>query len=238
MKNTSPDSSHKRVPLSKVSWYNRSMNAHNFIDLSGQIFGRLIVIKQTVRRSPKVPLWLCRCDCGKLAIVEGKNLRGGLTSSCGCLHNESIAKRSITHGLTDSPEYKVWCGMKRRCYNKNEKCYERYGARGITVCDRWLHSFENFLADMGARPSAKHTIDRIDNNNSYSPDNCRWILHVDQCANRRSNVVICYNNETRILSEWAKITGLNPSTIKMRLKLGWSPEKALTQPTRLSKENP
>lgn len=122
--------------------------------------------------------------------------------------------------------------MLQRCHNPKDKFYSDYGGRGIEVCDRWKESFDNFIFDMGNRPSSKHSIDRIDVNGDYEPTNCRWADAVQQGRNKRNNRRIILGNETRCLSEWSEITGLKAHTIAMRLKLGWGVEKALTTPVR------
>jgi len=134
-----------------------------------------------------------------------------------------------THGASQTPEYMVWKNMKGRCNNPKNSVYKHYGKRGITVCARWLTSFENFIIDMGARPSALHQLDRIDVNGSYSPENCRWAAPTQNARNKRNNRLISYNGETLPLSAWAERTGIAYNTLRMRLEAGWEPERALTE---------
>ena len=206
------------------------MTAHNFIDITGVRFGRLVAISQGERINKKVARWNCVCDCGKRVVVEGKSLRHNMTKSCGCLHSSALGDASRTHGLTGSDEYKIWCGIKRRCYNTNEHCYPRYGGRGIKMANTWRHDFLSFYADMGKRPSPIHSIERIDTNGNYEPNNCIWITMAEQAKNKRSNIVITFNGETMILADWSKKLGIPYPTLQRRLNKGWSHEKALTTP--------
>lgn len=213
------------------------MPSLNFIELAGLRVGRLLVISQAERYRPKVPMWNCVCDCGKTTVVAGKHLRGEKVRSCGCLLKDSISSISKTHGLTNSPEYGVWCGMKRRCFNKNELSYPSYGGRGITVCSQWVNSFETFFADMGARPSGNFSIERVNPNGDYSPENCTWIPMRDQAANKRNSIRWLFNGENLLMNEWSVKTGIPVPTLSARKKAGWLIERLLSTPLDTSKRN-
>jgi hypothetical protein len=158
------------------------------IDIAGQRFGRLVVIRRTgTKRTSAV--WLCHCDCGTNRHISGAALRSGNTQSCGCLHREAVIesnRRKRRHGMAGTGTYRAWQDMKTRCTNSRRKCWNDYGGRGISICARWSNSFENFLADMGERPPGL-TLDRINNDDGYKPSNCRWATRLDQTHNRRPN---------------------------------------------------
>lgn len=210
-------------------------NHPKFKDLTSQTFDRLTVIHLCGRTKRGTLKWLCICTCGNHHIVIGGSLTAGRTKSCGCLIQETrrMKGRSTTHGLIHTPEYRSWYHMKTRCYNDNSKSYKNYGGRGITVCERWLSSFENFFTDMGQRPSSIHSIERIDNDGNYSPQNCRWATPTEQARNCRNNRFITYKGKTKCLAEWAKYMGMSVSVLRQRLlKLGWTIERALETPVR------
>jgi len=157
------------------------------VDITGQRFGRLRVLKPIEQRYRRY-YWLCQCDCGQETTVDGIKLRNGNTRSCGCFRNETTVSRTLTHGHSKrkgwTQEYRSWTKIFQRCYNPKCKNFHDYGGRGITVCERWLQ-FENFIADMGNKPTPKHSLDRINNDGNYEPGNCRWATHTEQMRNRR-----------------------------------------------------
>jgi hypothetical protein len=196
--------------------------------LVGKRFSKLIVLKYAETKNES-RFWSCRCDCGNKTLACSSALNSGHKKSCGCLARINLALSRITHGKSKTREYSIYCGMLARCYNRNKKIYRRYGGRGISVCKRWRHSFNNFLADMGNLPTPNHTLDRINNDGNYKPSNCRWATMAEQCKNRRTSIKITYNGETKILSDWAKLLGFNQTTLKQRIvKLHWPTKRAFT----------
>lgn len=153
------------------------------IDLTGQIFGRLTVIKEVDRNKYGQSMWECLCDCKNTTIVQGGSLHSGNTQSCGCLRKEKIKESLIKHGMCKTSTYNAWVGILQRCNNPRNQDYHNYGGRGIAVCDRWL-KFENFISDMGLKPTGL-TIDRINNNLGYFKENCRYASSIEQNRNRR-----------------------------------------------------
>lgn len=210
------------------------------IDLTGQKFERLTVLHRAPNRKNSTSArWVCQCICGTISLVDAGDLRrpeGGV-KSCGCLQRE-IAKEtraaaSTKHGMAFSPEYRIWAGIKRRCLDPNMANYAYYGGRGITICDEWKDSFEQFYEDMGPRPSPKHSIEREKNELGYFKENCFWATLTEQARNRRNNHMITINEETRCLAEWLEIYHLCASTFHRRRKQGMSEEHAITTPSRL-----
>jgi hypothetical protein len=186
-------------------------------DLTGQVFSRLTVmyLHDVIKNRC---IWHCVCDCGKETNVRGNKLTGNYIKSCGCLNNELRSERKKTHGLSDKiPEYRSWLGLRERCYCVTDAKYNHYGGRGIKVCDRWRYSFENFLADMGRKPTKNHSIDRIDNDGDYCPENCRWATKTEQVRNRRVTLRVNYTGFVYPLIEICKILDFNYDTICTRV---------------------
>lgn len=188
-------------------------------DMTGSRFGRLVVLELAEIRTEA--RWLCQCDCGQLTTVAGSELRNGSTKSCGCL-------RSSQGGGYKTPEYTTWREMKRRCCNPRCPEYHLYGGRGIAICDRWRHSFVNFLADMGPKPSPDHSVQRVDNDGNYEPTNVVWATPLEQAQNTRKVRLLTYNGETMSIRAWARKLGLEHSTLRRRIALGWPPEKVFS----------
>lgn len=184
--------------------------------------GRLTPVRYVSGDSKKIAGWICICECGKEIFSRTSHLLKGLSKSCGCYANEMTAKRNYKHGNAKRKErsgaYKTWIRMKRRCFDESHENYSYYGGRGITVCENWL-SFENFLIDMGPRPEGME-IDRIDNNGSYEPGNCRWVNHTQQMRNMRRNTRIDTPLGIMAASEACEIFGLNRRYLYERIKIG------------------
>jgi hypothetical protein len=200
-------------------------------DIAGQKFGRLTVVSFVGIEAKRVR-WLCVCDCSKEMIARADMLRSGNTRSCGCLHRDYTASGAARrkHGLAGTREYRLWLGMRDRCENASNPEWGNYGGRGIKVCDRWS-DFENFLADMGKRPNRNLSLDRIDNDGNYEPGNVRWATTKEQARNTRRNRVLTFRGESKPLIEWAEVQGIAAHTLHARItRLGWSVERALTEP--------
>lgn len=197
------------------------------LDLANKKFGRLLAISS--RYDGKRRMWKCLCDCGNGCEVDASKLNTGHTKSCGCLHREAIS----THRSTYSPEYRAWQAMKSRCTNHSNVGYKHYGGRGISVCDSWKESFEQFLLDMGLKPTPSHSIERLDVNGDYEPSNCVWASVEIQKRNRRNTKLITFNGVTKTLTEHAEDNGLNSGTVWVRInELGWSVQDALSTPAK------
>ena len=203
-----------------------------FRDLTGKVFTRLTVLEYVGRGPNWNAQWACRCVCGNEIIALGTTLTGGRKKSCGCLPRELSSARQKTHGQGGSPTYNSWHDMMRRCYVSHNKTFPNYGGRGISVCERW-HMFENFLEDMGERPSDK-TLERTDNDGDYCPENCVWADKITQMNNTRANRLITFNGKTQSLAMWARELHLNYGALKARItKYCWPVERAFTEPLRV-----
>lgn len=184
-------------------------------DLTGLKFGKLTVIKKVGRDKKYNTLWLCKCECGNEKIVARDKLVVGNTKSCGCAKSKFFTNLNKKHGLSHSRLWRVWCNIKKRCYYKNHKAYKEYGERGITVCEEWLNDFQAFHDWAMANgynenaPKGQCTIDRINNNGNYEPNNCKWVSMKEQARNKRNNKIITYNGISKCLVEWAEDMNLN-----------------------------
>lgn len=203
-----------------------------FIDLTGQVFGRLTVLRRSGASAAGHARWFCSCECGNTVYVLRPYLRTGETKSCGCLRSDRTREANTKHGLSYHSSYNTWVSMLDRCLNPKAAEYKNYGGRGITVCDRWL-DVKNFIADMGERPAGL-SIERKDVNKGYCKDNCIWADAKTQARNMRSNRVETFRGKTATLIEHCEDVGIKYSTVCDRLnQSGWSLEKALTTPIRL-----
>lgn len=208
-------------------------------DITGQKFGRLTAIKPEFKDKHYRYHWLCECECGNTKTISYDSLVRGLTKSCGCLNDEQRHKKGFEanrtkHGMCYTRLYRIWKRLHTRCYNSNNPDYQKwYGARGITVCNEWLNSFElfrNWAMENGYEEDL--TIDRIDNNGNYEPSNCRWVDLKTQARNKRNNHLITYNGETHCLAEWAEILGVNVRTLIQRVHYGWEDEQVVSKPIK------
>ena len=223
-------------------FHNKEFGKSRFIDLTGKRFGKLVALKRAKNRG-KETFWLCQCDCGNIKEISAPRLRNGRTKSCGCYKKEyekgfykgEYERKNInynhhkTHGMSNTRLYRIYNKMKLRCYSKTNSAYNSYGGRGITICSEWLDDFMNFYNwSIQNGYCDDLSIDRIDNNKGYSPDNCRWADKKVQSNNTRSTVFLTYNGETKPASDWSQITGIRQDTITMRKRTGWSDEQCIT----------
>lgn len=208
-------------------------------NLVGKMFGRLTVLDDSLRVTTH-RLAKCLCSCGNETTQPLHAIVDGRVVSCGCLRNQQTLERSTKHGHAErqniSPEYRCWASMKARCQNPKAPSYADYGGRGIKICDRWLESFENFLADMGDRPRGM-TLDRYpDVNGNYIKSNCRWATGIEQGNNRRNTPMVEYQGRTQSIANWARELGFQYWSLRNRIvNLGWSIEKAFTTPAVLGR---
>ena len=196
-------------------------------DLKGKVFGYWTVIERAENHpSARSVQWLCECECGTRRVIRAWALKHGKTKSCGCHKNDY----NKTHGGKGTRLYEIWRQMRYRCENPHNQAYEKYGGRGIAVCDEWhdFAIFRKWALENGYKDTL--SIDRIENDKGYCPDNCRWATSYIQMNNRRMCNVLEFNSESLTLLQWAERTGIPRSTLFNRLKRGWDIEKALTEP--------
>lgn len=186
------------------------------LNLVGEKFNLLTVISDAGTSKDNQSQWKCKCICGGYIIVPSNRLKNGITKSCGCLFKKG--NRFIHGESRKTVEYRAWNKIKERCYSITSKDYNKWGGRGVKMCDEWRNDFLLFLRDMGRRPSKNHSIDRIDNNGNYEPSNCRWATKIEQNRNTRKNVYLEYRGIRKTLSEWSHIIGVNYGSIVYHLK--------------------
>jgi len=214
----------------------------------GDKFGSLTVSGFSVaerKSGRKYVLVSCSCDCGGSHNTEEQNLRSGNTSRCRACYAVSVKGRATKHGHSPSVGNKLevscytrWQAMKARCNNPNDTRWSDYGGRGISVCQAWMESYDSFLSDMGLLPSLGHQIDRINNDGNYEPSNCRWVLRKENSNNKRNNHIITAFGKSKTLQQWADTYGIDSSTIRRRIKLGWNAENAVSLSAENSKKPP
>lgn len=204
-----------------------------FKDITGKKFNRLTAIRPNGKQGRNTK-WLCLCDCGNYVTTNISSLTRGKCRSCGCLRRETTAENFRKHGKSKSKIYAVYCTMIQRCESKKNKSYSNYGGRGITVCEEWRNSFTVFYEwAMANGYSDGLTIDRIDTNGNYEPNNCRWVNAIEQANNKRNNELLEYNGEIHTIAEWARLKNMSYSTLYERIKVhNWEIERALNTTQR------
>jgi hypothetical protein len=214
-----------------------------FIDMVGQRFERLVVVEH-LGRHHHGSLWLCRCDCGNETRTVRSSLVNGTAKSCGCYRSDRMSTLTYKHGERGgekrqkvSPEYKAWDSIKQRCFNPADKAWEWYGGRGITMCPEWREDFAAFLAHIGERPTARHSIDRINGDRGYEPGNVRWANWNEQANNRKNNRIVIWNGRQMTMKQAADAAGMPYKSVKGRVQTGWDVIKALTTPLNMNKVN-
>ena len=188
----------------------------------GKRYGRLVVIDDGGKILSGHRTFRCACDCGKTHVASISNIKSGRTSSCGCLKSELRIRINTTHGDTagtHTSEYQIYTQILQRCNNPRNRGYHRYGARGIAVSQSWSESFSVFLSDMGRRPSKFHSIERIDNDNGYCKENCRWATRTEQNNNKRNNVILTWNGKSKTMSQWAKEIGVDYKSMRKWIRV-------------------
>lgn len=205
------------------------------IDMTGQRFGRYTVLERNGVGAHGMAAWLCECDCGVRKTVVGNNLRQGNVVSCGCYQKEVATRNGVAtkkHGEARTPTYKTWIAMKARCFNPSDHAYGQYGGRGITVCERWTNSYELFLEDMGRRPRGT-SIERIDVNGNYEPQNCVWATPKQQTRNRRCTIKVVYQGEEMPLIQAAEQSGIPYQVLRERKqRLKWPDDRLFASYTK------
>lgn len=197
----------------------------------GEKHAHLLLISDAFRRPGRTGYhFRALCDCGREHVALAYDISQGKTRSCGCTSSLESGISRRTHFMCDSPEYRAWCNMRNRCGDPTNRQWKDYGGRGIKVCERWLESFENFIADLGRKPGPRHSLGRIDNDGDYEPGNVRWETRRQQSLNSRGNTLMTLRGETMTMTEWCEKLGLRRNMVSLRHQRGWSDEEALTTP--------
>ena len=203
----------------------------NKVDLTGNRYGRLVVVKDSLRRKNSCVMWECLCDCGNTTYVITSHLKSGAIRSCGCLRKEENKVRLKTHGLSKSRLFRIWAGMISRCKNKTQSGYKNYGGRGISVCKEWNDSFSVFKDWAFAHGYNDNlTIERIDVNGNYCPENCKWITKAEQNNNTRQSHFVTIEGKTLTIKQWCDVYGISDKVVRCRIRRGWSEVNAITKP--------
>lgn len=197
-------------------------------DLTGMRSGHIVAISYNTKTDNGGCKWNVRCDCGEEFVVWAEQVTRQRTKQCRKCRNKLISVMRSTHGQRKSTTYSTWSQMIDRCTNPKSGNWDNYGGRGITICNQWKDSFENFLKDMGERPEGK-TIDRKNNDGNYEPENCHWASATEQGNNRRTNKTITFNGKSQTFSEWGRELGIDKTLIRQRVLSGWPVEKVLSQ---------
>jgi len=210
----------------------RELQQQKTVEMLGKKYGRLTVLELLPPKSDSDRLLRvrCLCDCGNSVVVAASRVRSGVTTSCGCYNKDITSKTHLKHGFANKPwsrEYSAWVHLRQRCLNANNPRYHDYGGRGITVCDRWKDSFENFLEDMGECPKNKSSLDRIDNDGPYSPENCRWADDTEQANNSRHCKYETFNGVTKSTAQWIRDLGLVTGNVYYKIYRGIPRKEAL-----------
>lgn len=207
------------------------------IDLTGKRFGKLTVIDRAPNSKNCETMWNCLCDCGNALVVRGHNLKQGTTKSCGCSRKDKRPYRE-THGMSKTRLYRIWSLMRNRCECETSRAYHNYGGRGISVCEEWLNPSNFFDWSLKNGYADNLSIDRIDNNGNYCPDNCRWVSRTVQSNNTRSNKFYTIGEKTQTLAEWCREYNISYKSVHDRIKrYGWDLKKALETPMRKRNES-
>lgn len=202
------------------------------IDITGQRFGRLVAIGPVGRYRNTQIVWLCQCDCGNTCTPIVNNLRKGKSKSCGCLRDDTARETHTKHGMKRHPLYAAWVDMNARCRNPNAANYSDYGGRNIKVCDKWRESFQayhDYVTQLDNYGVKGCTLDRIDNDGNYEPDNMRWASDIEQARNKRNNRMITHDGKAQCLQAWAEDLQINRNTLKNRLNAGWDIEQVIVE---------